>query len=228
MDGMPSAQQDTPPVITRLRYGLATNSSSSHSMVVLAPGEDAFDEIPGGERHVYANGWLAASADEKRQVLAGMLVAQSCELWGRGVTLPKRGVVHDQVHENQRDEIAAQVHAQPRDTFDSRPAGRAYSPDIDDLTLPAWLQEEIKALCGLSTLMDVSRHWTDSDLVGGALALPRSEADMGPDPVAWAAFMTVVMDVRTVLAGPLPNDAHPLQRTHHATTRHLSLALKQT
>jgi len=83
------------PTVTRTRAGHATNSSSSHSMVIVPPGTPVADQVPGNEdeedsdqAHHYESDFVAASESAKRHYLAGLLVAQASQLWGQGVVLP--------------------------------------------------------------------------------------------------------------------------------------------
>lgn len=211
---------NTPPVISRMRHGLATNSSSSHSMVVIPAGRDVHDASP-EDRRTYDTGFVAVSEDEKRHVLAGMLVTQAPWLWGRGVVIPRPPAGTDWMDLTFRGERDQQrktlENAAYTDAWDARAPEESYVGQ-SELALPRWVSREISALCGLPLSTDLSGHWTASSL-GGNLQLPRAEQQLGPDPVAWAAFTAVMLDPSTAYLAAEENSWDPLEELPSARPR---------
>jgi len=227
--------------LSRVRHGHATNSSSSHSMVVLPGGVQVPDEKPHEDddspwRYRYDGRFVAASEGEKRHYLAGLLTAQAGQLWGQGVRaspdddpvyaaawkrpdLPEGAPAEEKAQERQeRDEDAAlfrlaeRRRAVPRHAFDSRPLGQDVNMRPDTTLLPEWLEADIVTLCGLPAGTDLTNHWTEDGLSGRPpVEVPRCQGGTGPDPVAWAAILAVALDPTTVLLQPEENQSHLLE-----------------
>ena len=185
------------PQITRVRHGLATNSSSSHSMIICNAAEEHVQDYPpsDGDRYDYSTGWVAASDTEKRHYLAGLLVAQSPRLWGKGV-----------LHDRNAEILPLPTERAP-DWDETPDSGFHWSNAV---RLPEWIRREIVTLSGLPDTTDISRHWSESSL-GGNPEIPRLQSGVGPDLVAWAALSALILDPSIVMLAAEENSWDELQ-----------------
>lgn len=191
--------------IIRVRQGLATNSSSSHSMVVI-PKETELEEFNYGDaKYAYSNDYRLTTEQGKRHFLAGLLRDLSPELWGRSVLMSTEDL---QPHLDDNYHISDGINPVSRDQWDTTAApADSYSPQRRDLTinLPAWLTREINDLCGLPLETDLSQHRTDNSFGLPHITVPRAENLMGPDRTAWEVIKAIVLDEQTVLFAPDEN-----------------------
>lgn len=189
-------------MITRIRHGLATNSSSSHSMVLIAPADQPPEMIP--DPMHFKNGYRISTEASKRRFLAGMLRDQSPVLWGRGVLMNPDQLPELPRWQKHQDGLNQ---AEPGN-FDSRAADHVYELFEGEINLPKWISDEIRRLCSLPEGSDISGLSSENSF-GWAFTIPRNEAGMGPDPVAWEAILGVVLDPSTVLFCPEENSWDP-------------------
>lgn len=172
-------------MITRLRYGLATNSSSSHSMVTLPPGVTLPELGVDLTYPVFDNDYRLTTETSKRHFLAANLRDQAPELWGRDVLLDPDTFPEDTEWETLRTDG---TNTRPLDArWDSRPPVKdqwGCYPGV--ISLPEWLTEEINRLAGLPLSTDLSHHSAENSF-GIPFEIPRARGGIGPDPVAWEA-----------------------------------------
>lgn len=193
-------------MITRYRQGLATNSSSSHSMVTLPAGVTLPEIGVDLTYPVFDNGYRLTTELSKRHYLAAVLRDQADVLWGRSALRPAGADPYDQPDG---------VNDRPFDlTWDTRPPDQAtlqpYGLDMSRsrahlIHLPRWLTRRINELTGLPPDTDLSGHSAENSF-GQPFEVPRDPAGVGPHPTAWEAILAVILDPSTVVYAPEEND----------------------
>ncbi|MCY1703907.1 hypothetical protein [Deinococcus sp. SL84] len=191
--------------IIRIRRGLATNSSSSHSMVV-APRGTLLEEFNRGDaQYAYSNDYRLTGKESKRHFLAGLLRDLSPELWGRSVLITTEEL---EPHLDEDFHVPDGINAVGREDWDTTErSADPYSPERRDLNinLPAWLTREINELCGLPLDTDLRGHTTHNSFGLPSITVPRAENLMGPDRTAWEVIKAIILDPQTVLFAPDEN-----------------------
>lgn len=176
---------------TRLRLGMATNSSSSHAMVALPFDPNSLSprerlqltaRLDRSDTH-RGSGWAAVSQQEKNQMLAGLLRAQAAALWPSAVLEPEQ---------------AARVLA-----------GAAAPYRWGNEPLPDWLEAHIAALTDLEVETSM-QQWTQGSF-DDELKLPRGPGE-GPHPGALAALKALLARPEVIPYSPEENSSHPLDR----------------
>lgn len=207
-------------MITRLRHGLATNSSSSHSMVTLPP-DAALEEI-NLDHPLFLNGYRLTTEQSKRHFLAANLRDQAPELWGKDVLI-------DPPEDESPYEMSDGLNTRTREEWDSSDAPKnKHGSFLGWINLPTWLTQEINALAGLPLDTDLSHHTADNSM-GRPFEIPRAKGGIGPDPVAWEAIQAVILDPQTVVFAPEENgwdeaaEKYPFLAFEQAVARHSGL-----
>ncbi|UQN06550.1 hypothetical protein [Deinococcus sp. QL22] len=160
------AQQDDPFRITRVRLGLATNSSSSHSLVLLQVPEAEDDP----QRGQYGRTeFTLVTQEARRHFLAAMLVSNVMALYD----LPWPDL------ERLRTE-----RIEP-----------SSSPEAQDTLEGLWrrwedIEADICLRCGLSEGTDLLDYHVDHQ---SAHPFPRSADGSGPDPEAFARYRDLLL-----------------------------------
>lgn len=186
--------------LTRIRHGLATNSSSSHSMIVVPEGVRVPEELPEVE-HEYNSPFVIQDETRKRHYLAGMLIDQAPYLWGAGVLFDPNTVDRG---------AAPQLTHQRGDPWDARRPNGLQSIWHLSVLLPDWIQDDIRELCGLEPGTPLEDHTAESSL-GCLMTIPPNPSGLGPHPIAWAALVAGILDPQTVLLLPEENSWHALE-----------------
>lgn len=211
-------------MITRLRYGLATNSSSSHSMVTLPP-DTTLEEI-NLDHPLFLNGYRLTTEPSKRHFLAANLRDQAPELWGKDVLI-------DPPDDQSPHDMSDGLNTRTREAWDSSDAPRDKSGNLPGwINLPTWLTQEINRLAGLPLETDLSHH-TAHNSMGRPFEIPRAKGGLGPDPVAWEAIQAVILDPQTVVFAPEENrwdedaEKYPFLPFEQAVARRSGLTMQR-
>lgn len=162
----PSDDRPAPPSVTRVRFGLATNSSSSHSLVLLLEPEAEEDTTEGS----YASDFVLVTREAKRHYLAATLVSDVGGLYGRD--LPSE----DRMGLNRR-----------------RSFGKDDPCPPDPALLDWWerVERHVAGLCGLPEGTDLLYYDVDHQSL---MRFPRAADGWGPDPEAFARYRDLLLE----------------------------------